>query len=128
MTSRIRAPLSLVVVFVAAAACHIPPVNTVPAPLAPDDPVTHYEIEIPDALEVKAVSFDATTFGDVAGNEFGVGTQVGGRAFLKVYAVHRKTGDQYFLIYEDIVNRKTPVQVIRFRPVPDSRMFPPGSS
>lgn len=127
MTSCIRALRFPVVVLVAAAACHTP-VNTVPAPLAPDDPVTQYEIEIPDALEVKSVSFDATTFGDVQGNEFGVATQVGGRAFLKVYAVHRKTGDQYFLIYEDIVHRKTPVQVIRFRPVPDSRVFSPNPS
>jgi hypothetical protein len=127
MTSYIRAALSPVVVLVAAAACHAP-VNTVPAPLAPDDPVTHYELEIPDALEVKSISFDATTFGDVGGNEFGVATQVGGRAFLKVYAVHCKTGEQYLLIYEDIVHRKTPVQVIRFRPVADWRLFSPNPS
>jgi hypothetical protein len=117
----------LVVVLVAATACHTP-VNTVPAPMAPDDPVAHYEIEIPEGLEVKSVSFDATTFGDVAGNEFGVGTTVGGRAFLQVYAIHHRTGDQYLLIYEDIAKRKTPVQVIRFLPVPDSRVFPPGPS
>ena len=127
MTRSIRASVLPVVTFVAAAACHSP-VNTVPSPVAPDDPIAQYEIEIPDALEVKSVSFDATTFGDVAGNEFGVATQVGGRAFLKVYAVHLKTGDQYFLIYEDISHRKTPVQIIRFRPVPSSRMFPPGPS
>jgi hypothetical protein len=127
MTSYIRASLFPVVVLVAAAACHAP-VNTVPAPLAPEDPITHYEIEIPDALEVRSVSFDATTFGDVGGNELGVATQVGGRAFLKVYAVHRRSGDQYLLIYEDLVHRKTPVQVIRFRPVPDSRLFLPNPS
>ena len=119
--------LLVLVALVAAAACHTP-VNTVPGPVAPDDPVAHYEIEIPDELEVKSVSFDATTFGEVSGTEFGVATQVGGRAFLKVYAVHIKTGDQYFLIYEDIRHRKTPVQIIRFRPVPNSRMVPPGPS
>jgi hypothetical protein len=127
VTSCIRALRFPVVVLVAAAACHTP-VNTVPAPVAPDDPITQYEIEIPDALEVKSVSFDATTFGDVSGSELAVTTTVGGRAFLKVYAVHRETGDQYFLIYEDIVHRKTPVQVIRFRPVPDSRVFSPNPS
>ncbi len=127
MLSSIRAALVLVVAVVAAAACHTP-VNTVPGPVTPDDPVAHYEIEIPDALEVKSVSFDATTFGDVAGGEFGVATQVGGRAFLKVHAIHSKTGDQYLLIYEDISHRKTPVQIIRFRAVPDSRMFTPGPS
>jgi hypothetical protein len=127
MTRRICASLFPAVVLLAAAACHTT-LNTMPAPLTPDDPVTHYQLEIPDALEVKAVSFDATAFGDVRGGEFGVGTRVGGRAFLKVFAVHRQTGDQYLLIYEDIVHRKTPVQVIRFRPVPDTRVLSPGPS
>ena len=34
------------------------------------------------------------------------------------YAVHRKTGEQFLLLYEDIARRKRPVQVIRFRPTP----------
>jgi hypothetical protein len=125
MTRCIRALVLPVVALVAAAACHTT-VNTVPAPAAPEDPVAHYDIEIPEALEIKSVSFNATTFSEVSGNEFGVGSRVGGRAFLEVYAVHVRTGDQYLLIYEDIARRKTPVQIVRFRPVSDSRVFPPG--
>jgi hypothetical protein len=96
--------------------------------MAPSDPIAHHEIEIPEGLEIKSVSFDATTFGDVGGNEFGIATQVGGRAFLKVHAIHFRTRDQYLLVYEDIGRRKTPVQIIRFRPVPESQMLPPGPS
>ena len=67
----------------------------------------------------------AMSFSDVSGSGNVTYTQVGGRAFLKVYAVHRETGDQYLLIYEDIKRRKTPVQVIRFQPVPGSRLLSP---
>ena len=127
MICSIRAAVVPIMALVAAAACQ-GPINTVPAPAAPDDPIAEYEIEIPDALEVKSVSFDATTFSEVSGSQAAVVTQVGGRAFLKVHAVHLKTGDQYLLIYENISHRKTPVQIIRFRPVPESRMIPRGPS
>jgi hypothetical protein len=118
-------PLPVTLLLIGGAACH--PVNTIPPPPSPSDPITHYDLEIPDALEVKSVSFDATAFSDVSGGGNWTSTQVGGRAFLKVYAVHRQTGEQYLLIYEDIAHRKTPVQVIRFRPVPDARVLTPGS-
>ena len=47
----------------------------------------------------------------------------GGRAFLQVHAIHRDTGEQYVLLYEDIANRKQPVQVIRFRPTSDATIL-----
>jgi hypothetical protein len=123
MTSSSRSLLfpTILTLLGTAAACHT--VNTIPAPALPTDPVKHYDLEIPDALEIKAVSFDATAFSDVSGAGGGTSTRVGGRAFLKVYAVHRQTGEQYLLIYEDIDHRKTPVEVIRFRPVPDARVL-----
>ncbi len=37
---------------------------------------------------------------------------------MKVYAVHRTTGEQFLLLYEDIAHRKRPVQVIHFRRAP----------
>jgi hypothetical protein len=127
MTNPIHAVMIPVVLILgAAAACH--PVNTIPPPPSPTDPVKHYDLDIPEALEIKAVTFDATAFSDVSGSGNVTSTQMGGRAFLKVYAVHRQTGEQYLLIYEDIAHRKTPVQVIRFRPVPDSRVLSPGPS
>jgi hypothetical protein len=126
MTNRSAALLlPVILVLTWTVACH--PVNTLPPPPSPSDPVKHYDLEIPEALEIKAVSFDATAFSDVSGAGNVTSTQIGGRAFLKVYAVHRQTGEQYLLIYEDIAHRKTPIQVIRFRPVPDSRVLAPGS-
>ena len=115
--------LSVLLVLSGSVACH--PVHTMPPPPSPSDPVKHYDLEIPDALEIKAVSFDATAFSDVSGAGNVTSTQIGGRAFLKVYAVHRQTGEQYLLIYEDIAHRKTPIQVIRFKPVPDARVLAP---
>jgi hypothetical protein len=34
--------------------------------------------------------------------------------------VHRTTGEQFLLLYEDIEHRRRPVQIIRFVRVPDS--------
>ena len=125
MNCRTALLLPAVLVLAGAVACH--PVNTIPPAPSPSDPVRHYDLEIPEALEIKSVSFDATAFSEVSGAGNVTSTQIGGRAFLKVYAVHRQTGEQYLLIYEDIAHRRTPIQVIRFRPVPDSRLLVPGS-
>src|SRR2546422_5819153 len=73
--------LSVLLVLSGSVACH--PVNTMPPPPSPSDPVKHYDLEIPDALEIKAVSFDATAFSDVSGAGNVTSTQIGGRAFLK---------------------------------------------
>jgi hypothetical protein len=104
-----------------ASACS--PVNTVPAPVAPADPVQYYDLDLPSSLEIKSVDFDAAMFTNVSGSSDLVGSQVGGRGFLKVYAVDKKTGEQYLLIYENIRERKRPVQVIRFRAVPDDTLL-----
>ncbi len=102
-----------VTLLLALAACA--PVNTLPRHLAPDDPVQRYELEIPSWLDVRAVDFSATTFSDVSGTGSWTSTQVGGRAFVKVYGVHRETGEQYLLLYESPAKRRGPTQVIRFR-------------
>src|SRR2546428_13324809 len=96
--------LSVLLVLSGSVACH--PVNTMPPPPSPSDPVKHYDLEIPDALEIKAVSFDATAFSDVSGAGNVTSPQIGGRAFLKVYAVPRKTGEQYLPLFEDTPHRK----------------------
>lgn len=93
-------------------------VNTVPQPVAPSSAIQYYDLEVPPELEIKAVDFSATTFSDVSGASGVTSSSVGGRAFVKVYAVHRKTGEQFLLLYEDIARRKRPVQVIRFLPTP----------
>ena len=100
-------------------------VNTVPEPVSPTAAIQYYDLDIPPDLEIKAVDFTATTFSDVSGAGGTTSSSVGGRAFVKVYGVSRRNGEQYLLLYEDIVRRKRPVQIIRFRPaasvtLPDS--------
>ena len=98
----------------------IKPVNTVPAPVTPTAQVQYYDLELPADLEIKAVDFSATTYADVSGAPQGaVGSIVSGRAFVKVYAVQKTTGEQFLLLYEDITRRKRPVQIIRFVPSTD---------
>jgi hypothetical protein len=100
-------------------------VNTVPEPVTPTAAIQYYDLDVPPDLEIKAVDFSATTFSDVSGAGGNTSSAVGGRAFVKVHAVRRKTGEQFLLLYEDILHRKIPVQIIRFRPantvsLPDS--------
>ena len=96
-------------------------VNTVPEPVSPAAAIQYYDLEVPPDLEIRSVDFDATMFAEGAGSA----STVGGRAFVKVYAVNRKTGEQFLLLYEDVARRKRPVQIVRFRPaasvaLPDS--------
>ena len=93
-------------------------INTVPDPVAPTAAIQYYDLDVPPDLEIRAVDFSATTFSEVAGTGGATSSSVGGRAFVKVYGVRRKTGEQFLLLYEDIVHRKQPVQIIRFRPAP----------
>ena len=117
MRSRLSLSLFVLAAVVAATACT--PVNTVPEPVSPSAAIQYYDLEVPPDLEIKSVDFSATTFSDVSGSQGSTSSSVGGRAFVKVYAVHRTTGEQFLLLYEDIARRKRPVQVIRFRPGAD---------
>ena len=108
----------------AGSACAV--LNTIPDPVLPQDPVQYYDLDLPGSLEVRSVSFDAALVSDVSGSANLVASQVGGRGFLKVYAVDRQSGQQYLLIYENIRERKRPVQIIRFRAAPgDALLTPP---
>jgi hypothetical protein len=108
-----RVSLFVLPVLAAGIAC-VKPVNTVPAPVSPTAAVQRYDLELPPDLEVKSVDFSASTFTDVSGGPDGSSSSVGGRAFVKVYAVHRTTGEQFLVLYEDVSNRRRPVQIIRF--------------
>lgn len=104
----------ILLAFVWGAACQRP-IDTLPPPVSPTAAVQYYDLEVPPDLEIKAVDFAASTFADVSGPPGGAtSSTVGGRAFIKVYAVHRTTGEQFLLLYEDIAHRRRPVQVIRF--------------
>ena len=107
----------LILALASGAACA--PVNTVPGPVSPTAAVQYYDLEIPPDLDIRAVDFSASTFSAVSGAWGSTSSQVGGRAFVKVYAVRRTTGEQFLLLYEDIEHRKRPVQIIRFVPGPE---------
>lgn len=111
MRNRVR--LICLFTLVAGAAC-TRPINTLPPPVSPTAPVQYFDLEIPADLEVKAVDFSASTYSEVSGTDF-VTSTVSGRAFVKIYAVHRDSGEQFLLVYEDIARRKQPIHVIRFR-------------
>lgn len=115
-----RISLSLVALLGPGSVVACRPVNTVPDPVSPTAAVQYYDLEVPSDLEIKGVDFSATTFSDVSGSQGITSSSVGGRAFVKVYAVHRTTGEHFLLLYEDITHRKRPVQVIRFLRGPDS--------
>ena len=120
-----RAIPYILIGLVSAVACG--PVNTVPAPVSPTAAIQHYDLEIPFDLDIRAVDFTATTFSEVSGTATLTSSSVGGRAFVKVYAVHRTTGEQFLLLYEDIERRKRPVRLIRFVPMrADSTRTPPN--
>jgi len=112
MRSRVSLSVFVLPILATALAC-APPVNTVPSVVAPTDAVQYYDLELPPDLEIKGVDFSATTFAEVSGGET-TSSSVGGRAFVKVYAVSRTTGDQFLVLYEDVARRKRPVQIIRF--------------
>ena len=109
-----RAIPHIIVAVLSGVACS--PVNTVPAPVAPTAAIQYHDLEIPADLEIRSVDFSATTFSEVAGSRGITSSATGGRAFVKVYAVRRATGEQFLLLYEDIEHRKRPVQIIRFVP------------
>lgn len=97
-------------------------VNTLPPVSRADAPLQEITLEIPDGLEVRSVDYDATMFSNVSGTSgtYGVtSTSVGGRAFVKVFAVDRGSGEQVLLLYENIVERPRPIQIIRFRTADD---------
>src|SRR5690606_30640248 len=81
------------------------PVNTVPAPVKPSDPVQQFELVLPGNLEVRGVDFSAALAG--TGSPKGP-SGVEGRGFLKVFAVDRDNGDSVLLIYENVAERKDP--------------------
>ena len=109
-----RAHVRLIVPFILVAGAACMPINTLPNPVTPDAPVQRVDLEIPADLEVRGADFSATAFSKASGNEV-MTSNVVGRAFMTVFAVHRTTGEQFLLLYEDIVRRKEPVYVIRFR-------------
>lgn len=113
MQARFRYPAGWLASFTVATSACFNPVYTVPERAGPVDPVLEFDLEVPPNLEIRHVDFAATEYATDADSRYS--GAVGGRGFLKVYAVDLSTGESVLLIYEDIARRKEPVQVIRFR-------------
>lgn len=81
-------------------------------------------VDIPADLEIRNVSFSASTDIDVTGSSESTTSVSHYYGYVNVYAVHRRTGVQYLLVYESDGGRLRPVQVVRLRisdvPLPDS--------
>ena len=130
MLSLIRPSIQPLAAVVLLAAC-IPTVNTLPPVPTSTSPMRETVLELPDSLEIRSVDFDATLYSDVSGPS--TFTTVGGRAFVKVLAVHRRTGETILLLYERIGSRATPSQIIRFQTggplaLPGTTPSPPPSA
>lgn len=93
--------------------------NTLPRSTSASDPVTSTVLYIPEDFEIRSVDFNATMYGD---QTQGTTSSTGGRAFVKVYAAHRRTGEQYLLLYENIEKRPRPIMVVRFEERPASEV------
>lgn len=104
------APRLMLAALLATGCTHV--VNTVPRPISPADPVSKFDLVVPKDLEVRSADFDATMFASAGGGRDYVTSDVGGRAFIKLFAVHRVTGEQYLLVYEDVAKRKEPTFII----------------
>jgi hypothetical protein len=100
------------------AGCTFQATNTLPSYSAPDDPIERLSLWIPEDLQVRNVDFAASIYTDAADGSETDQADIGGRAFIKVHAVHKKTGEEYLLIYENIDQRPRPIQIIRFEPHP----------
>ena len=87
-------------------------VNTLPPPSSPRAATDEYVLDLPEGLEIRSVDYDATVAGNVSGAAEVVSTSIYGRAFVKVFAVERATGEEVLLIYENLGERSTPVQIM----------------
>lgn len=62
------------------------------------------------------MDFNAALFSDAADGTTKIAGEVEDRSFVKVYAVDPSTNEQFLLLYENIVQRPNPIQIIRFEP------------
>lgn len=69
-----------------------------------------YRIVVPPDYEVRSVDYDAALVGIASGE--GASTEVSGRGVVAVYAVHRPSGAEVVLIYDDVRARPTPSAVL----------------
>ncbi len=94
-------------------ACLEPPLVTLP----PEPSATSRPIEttlyIPYGLIIQSVAYDVEFYTSSSeGDTYDDGKL--GRSFIHVHAIHRKTGVQYLLVYENTPVQSRPVQIFKF--------------
>lgn len=87
---------------VSMAACAV---QTYPESAQPEDPVRHFQLQVPDSLEVVSVDYDIVIWEDAKENP-------AGRGFVKVVARNRVTSAFVLMLFEDIAKRTEPIEVI----------------
>jgi len=97
---RTRMPWQWLLAFGIAGCSH----NALPPRLGSVAPIQYSKLEVPAALEVISVDYEAVAYGS--------DYEMTGRAFLKVYGRHRRSGTLYLLIYERGTDRRDPIDVI----------------
>ena len=91
-------------------------INTLPPVGGSVTPIQEVLLDIPAGLEIRSIDYSATMYPDVSGTGSGpMSTTAGGRAFVQVVAMDRVSGEQVLLLYENIMERRQPIQIIRFR-------------
>ena len=93
-------------------------IDTLPPVAKPGAPLREITLEIPEGFEVRSIDYDAAMYSSVSGSGGMTSTSAGGRAFVKVLAVERSSGQQVLLLYENVSARSQPVEIIRFRSGP----------
>lgn len=84
--------------------------NTLLPTAEPGDFPPEYRIVVPPEYEVRSVDYDAALVGIASGDN--TSTVVSGRGVVSVYAVHRPSGAEVVLVYDDVQARPTPSAVI----------------
>lgn len=89
-------------------------VNTLPPLLKKNEPPQQISLSVPENLDIRSVEFSASLYTDAESGTPTVPWDLGGRAFIHVHAVDRNTQEHYLLIYENVAQRKMPIQIIHF--------------
>ena len=98
-------PLTLLLLGVLCSSC-IPSTFTLPKLSKPDAPVVLESLIIPENMEIISTDYIATMAADSSTWK--------GRAFVKIYAVHKETKEKYLLLYEELDKRSRPFKIIKF--------------
>lgn len=84
--------------------------NTLLPTAAPGARPPEYRVVVPPEYEVRSVDYDAALVGIASGED--TSTEVSGRGVVAVYAVHRSSGAEVVLIYDDVQARPTPSAIL----------------